>query len=181
MSFQAYLDTVKAKTGKTPDDFKKLAKEKGLVTHAELLAWLKTDFQLGHGHANAIIHAITGDDKPKLSLDEQIAKHFGGAKANWRKPFDDLMEKLNDFGADVALAPTSTYISILRKNQKFAIVQVTTDRLDVGIKLKDVPAEGRYEESGKWNPMVTHRVRVDDPKQLDAELLTWLKKAYEKA
>jgi len=29
MSFQAYLDTIKKKTGKGPDDFKKLAEKKG--------------------------------------------------------------------------------------------------------------------------------------------------------
>lgn len=29
MSFQAYLDNIQTKTGKTPDDFKKLAQEKG--------------------------------------------------------------------------------------------------------------------------------------------------------
>jgi len=31
MSFQAYLDNIKAKTGKTADDFKKLAEKKGLL------------------------------------------------------------------------------------------------------------------------------------------------------
>lgn len=31
MSFQAYLDNIKTKTGKTPDDFKKLAEEKGFL------------------------------------------------------------------------------------------------------------------------------------------------------
>lgn len=58
MSFQAYLDNIKTKTGKTPDDFKKLAVKNGLLkagTKAgEIVAWLKKDFNLGHGHAMAI-------------------------------------------------------------------------------------------------------------------------------
>ena len=58
MSFQAYLDNIKAKTGKTPDDFKKLAAKNGLLkagTKAgQIVAWLKKDFELGHGHAMAI-------------------------------------------------------------------------------------------------------------------------------
>ena len=58
MTFQAYLDNIEAKTGKTPADFKKLAKTKGLLepgTKAgEIVAWLKKDFGLGHGHAMAI-------------------------------------------------------------------------------------------------------------------------------
>jgi predicted transport protein len=181
MTFKAYLDNIKAKTGKTPDDFKKLAKEKGLTKHAELLAWLKAEFGLGHGHANAIIHVINVAEAPKVTNDEAIDKHFGGAKEKWRKPYEALLEKLNTFGDDVKVAPTKTYLSLLRKDKKFAIVQVTADRLDVGIKLKGAAAEGRFEEAGAWNTMVTHRVKIDDAKQIDAEVLKWLKDAYEKA
>lgn len=63
MSFQAYIDNIKAKTGKSPDDFKKLAEQKGFLKNGELtvatkagdiVAWLKNDFELGHGHAMAI-------------------------------------------------------------------------------------------------------------------------------
>ena len=58
MSFQAYIDNIKAKTGKTPVDFKRLAEKKGLlkpgVKAGEIVAWLKQDFGLGHGHAMAI-------------------------------------------------------------------------------------------------------------------------------
>ena len=58
MSFQAYLDNIEAKTGKTPADFEKLAKKKGLlepgVKAGQIVAWLKKDFGLGHGHAMAI-------------------------------------------------------------------------------------------------------------------------------
>ena len=54
--FQSYLDNIKAKTGKTPDDFRELAAEKGLTKNSEIVGWLKSDFELGHGHANAIAH-----------------------------------------------------------------------------------------------------------------------------
>lgn len=58
MSFQAYMDNIKAKTGKTPEDFMELAKEKGLLnpglTARGLVKWLKDDFDLGHGHAMSI-------------------------------------------------------------------------------------------------------------------------------
>lgn len=36
MSFQAYIDNIKKKTGKTPEDFKKLAEEKGFFQNGEL-------------------------------------------------------------------------------------------------------------------------------------------------
>lgn len=181
MTFQAYLDTIKEKTGKTPADFKILVAEKGLAKHGEIVAWLKSDFGLGHGHANAMTQVILHGDKPKDSVDEKVDKHFVGAKAGWRASYDSLMKSLEKFGSDVKVAPTSTYISILRTDKKFAIVQVTAKRLDIGIKHDDIPTKGRYEASGSWNAMVTHRVRIDDPTQIDDELMTWLQHAYNNA
>ena len=67
MSFQAYLDNIEAKTGKTPNDFIALAKEKGYDDPATksgvIVAWLKEEFELGHGHAMAIVHVIKHGDK----------------------------------------------------------------------------------------------------------------------
>jgi Domain of unknown function (DUF4287) len=59
MSFQAYLDNVKAKTGKTPEDFAKLASQKGLAKHGDIVKWLKSEFLLGHGHATAVAAVVT--------------------------------------------------------------------------------------------------------------------------
>ncbi len=67
MSFQAYIDNIKIKTGNTPEDFKKLADKKGLlkpgVKAGEIIAWLKKDFDLGHGHAMAIYATFKGKKK----------------------------------------------------------------------------------------------------------------------
>ena len=58
MSFQAYLDNIKAKTGKTPANFKALAVRARVyrkdMKAGDLVAWLKKEFGLGHGHAMAI-------------------------------------------------------------------------------------------------------------------------------
>ena len=64
--FESYLANIKTKTGKTPTDFKTLAKKKGLlrpgVKAGEIVAWLKKDFDLGHGHAMAIYAVL----KPEI-------------------------------------------------------------------------------------------------------------------
>ena len=67
MSFQVYLSTIKTKTGKTPADFRAMAEEKGFTQNGELkakagdiVAWLKADFDLGHGHAMAIYALLKG-------------------------------------------------------------------------------------------------------------------------
>lgn len=72
MSFQGYMDTIKSKTGKGPDDFKKLADKKGFTKNGQLIdgikageivKWLKDDFDLGHGHAMAIYALFKGIKK----------------------------------------------------------------------------------------------------------------------
>ena len=69
MSFQAYLDSIEAKTGKTSADFKRMAAEKGLtgpdgiakgVKATQITDWLKADFGLGHGHAMAVVALLKG-------------------------------------------------------------------------------------------------------------------------
>ena len=69
MSFQAYIDNIKAKTGKTPEDFKKLAEIKEFIIDGslnpevkatEISNWLKEEFGLGHGHAMAIYATFKG-------------------------------------------------------------------------------------------------------------------------
>ena len=69
MSFQAYLDNIEAKTGKNPEQFRKWGKEKGFssgtglvagVKAGAIVAALKEEFGLGHGHAMAIVALLKG-------------------------------------------------------------------------------------------------------------------------
>lgn len=66
MSFQAYLDNIEKKTDKTPNEFIALAQEKGFgpdTKAGEIVAWLKAEFNLGHGHAMALVHVIKNGAK----------------------------------------------------------------------------------------------------------------------
>ena len=58
MSFQAYLDNIEEKTGKTPNQFIAEAKKKKLTEFKDIIAWLKQDYGLGLGHAKAIAYVI---------------------------------------------------------------------------------------------------------------------------
>ena len=62
MTFQAYLDNIQKQTGVAPDEFIRLATDKGLTragTKAtEIVNWLKADYMLGHGHAMAIVKLL---------------------------------------------------------------------------------------------------------------------------
>lgn len=104
-----------------------------------------------------------------------------GPKAAFRPLYDKLITAIQKFGADVEVSPKKTYVS-LRRSKQFALIQPSTaTRLDVGINLKGTPAKGRLEASGSFNAMVSHRVRVESALDLDAELIGWLKQAYQAA
>jgi len=69
MSFQAYLDNNQARAGKAPDDFRRMAAKRGFsgpggvaegVKATQIADWLKADFDLGHGHAMAIVALLKG-------------------------------------------------------------------------------------------------------------------------
>jgi hypothetical protein len=76
MSFQAYLDNLEDKTGKTPRELIDEAKAKGLDapdTKAQAIVdWLKEDYGVGRGHAMALVHVIKKG--PRIS-----DKHVGSA------------------------------------------------------------------------------------------------------
>lgn len=69
MSFQAYIDNIQTKTGKSASDFREQAEQKGFTQNGEIrpgvkagdiVKWLKEDFDLGHGHAMAIYALLKG-------------------------------------------------------------------------------------------------------------------------
>ncbi len=86
MSFQAYLDNIEEKTGKTPNEFIAMAKAKGFgkdTKAGEILAWLKDDYGLGRGHGMALIYVIKNGAKIG-------DKHINSGKAH-NDPSDTLI------------------------------------------------------------------------------------------
>lgn len=58
MSFQAYIDNIYDKTGKTPEELRDAADKAGIYKRdmkaGDLVKFLKDEFDLGHGHSMAI-------------------------------------------------------------------------------------------------------------------------------
>lgn len=73
MSFQAYLDAIETKTGKTPQELVDEATSRGYgpdTKAGEITAWLADAYGLGRGHAMALVHVVK--NAPAIS-----AKHVG--------------------------------------------------------------------------------------------------------
>ena len=78
MSFQAYLDAIEDKTGKTPRALLEEAQARGFgpgTKAGPILEWLQADYGLGRGHGMAMVHVVTKG--PQIS-----SKHVGSSGAH---------------------------------------------------------------------------------------------------
>jgi hypothetical protein len=174
-------ENLKAKTGRSLDDWVKVVKKAGLARHKEIMEFLKSKHGLTHGYANLVaLTALKADSGPG-SGDDLVNAQYRGARAELRPLYEAILDAVQTFGPDVEVSPKKTYVS-LRRRKQFALLQPSTaGRIDVGLNLKGARPEGRLEASGSFNAMCTHRVRVNGKKDLNAELIGWLKKAYQSA
>jgi hypothetical protein len=153
-----------------------------LARHAQVVAFLKKEHGLTHGYANQIaLRALAPDDAPGAGSDDLVAAQYAGPKAALRPRYDTIAATVRQFGTDIELAPKKADVS-LRRSKQFGLIQPSTaTRLDVGLVLKGVAPKGRLEASGTFNAMVTHRVRLETAGEVNAELIAWLRQAYEQA
>ncbi|MEP7339606.1 MAG: DUF4287 domain-containing protein [Acidobacteriota bacterium] len=181
-AWQTMIQNLKEKTGKSLAEWVKIAEASKLAKHGEVVKFLKTEHALGHGYANLIAHSLKAESgEGKAAADDPVAAQYAGEKAGLRPIYDALLKAVGKFGGDVEVSPKKTYVS-LRRNKQFALIQPTTKaRVDVGINLKGTAPQGRLEASGSFNAMVSHRVRVEKLKDVDTDLIGWLKEAYEQA
>ena len=169
-------------TGKSLQEWIMIGKATGIAKHRDLTAYLKTDHGLTHGYAHQIsLRALAAEDAPEVGSVDLIEAQYSGAKSVLKPIYEALKTAIQDFGNDIEFSPKKAYVS-LRRNKQFAMIQPTTaTRVDVGLILKDVAPQGKLELSGSFNTMFTHRIRVGSLSEVDAELVAWLRKAYELA
>jgi hypothetical protein len=176
------IRNLEANTGKSIDDWIAIARATAETKHGQIVALLKKDHGLSHGYANQIAQrALAATGRPEASGVDPIEALYAGAKAGLRTIHDALTAAIRGFGNDVEFSPKKAYVSV-RRSKQFALIQPSTaTRLDVGLILKKIPALGRLEESGSFNAMCTHRVRLASTADVDAELIGWLRQAYDAA
>jgi uncharacterized protein DUF5655/uncharacterized protein DUF4287 len=167
------------KTSKSLDAWIAIVKKSGTTKHGQIVKDLKTKHGLTHGYANLVAHSVLRSASVHADGDDLVESQYTGAKAPLRPIYDKIMERVGAFGGDAEVSPKKGYVSLRRKKQ-FAIIQPSTaTRLDVGINLKGTTPTERLEPSGSFNAMESHRIRVVSAKDVDAELIGWLRKAYD--
>jgi len=186
------LANIERRTGRRIDELVALLRATGLQKHGELREHLKQCLGMGHGDANGVVHVVlnggaaTGAANPPggpaagVDADaDSLDTLYTGKKAALRPIHVAFMRAIAGFGP-FEVAPKKTYVSLRRRRQFAMIGPATQTRVDVGLNDKTLPGTMRLKAKPAGG-MCSHQVALTAVEQVDAELIGWVRRAYDAA
>ncbi len=174
---QSQVRNIEKSTGRSMDAWLALVKASGKERHGEIVAWLKAEHAFSHGNAN-LVALMTRRGSVAGGGDDLVDAMYAGPKAALRPCHDRVISVVQGFGDDVEVAPKQAYVSLRRSKQFGTVGPGPAGTLEIGLNLKGVEPQGRLAGA---TGMCTHRIRVSSPDELDADVMGWLRDAYERA
>ena len=191
---ETLLANLQKLSGKTLDELTALVRNSGATKHGQAVAMLKETLGMGHGDANMVAHLTfsperiygtapaAGDSTAADSganIEAELDRIYTGPKAALRPIHDRVMEEIEKFG-EFEQAPKKTYISLRRKKQFATVGPATNTRVEVGLNMKDVKGTSRLEALPPGG-MCQYKVKLSAPAEVNAELLGWIRTAYDRS
>lgn len=176
-ALQTMINNMPEKTGKTLDEWFDVLSHANIEKHSMAVKFLKTEHGVTHGFANTIV-ALSKEKGD--SADDLVLNQYAG-KESLKPIYDLLLSNIEKFGDDIIVTPKKGSVSLIRKHQFALIKPATKSRIDLGLKLKDMPIEGKLEDSGPFGTMCTHRIQLKSTSDIDDEVVRWLSLAYDKS
>ena len=171
---------LKEKTGKSLEHWVGVVKKSGIEKHKAIIDFLKAEHGFTYGFANFVAHKSRESDAASHDAEDLVNDQYKG-KESLKPIYDLLVKKIMTLGNDITQTPKKAAVSFIRKHQFVLIKPATKTRIDLGLKLKDKENSARLEGSGPFGTMCTHRVQITALPEVDDELMTWIKEAYEKS
>jgi hypothetical protein len=184
-AIQTQLTNIQTKTGKSLNELRAVLHQSGFVKHSEIRAMFQRDLGLGYGDANMLAQVLRRTDAEGPNTAEAVAPDdvvnalYTGAKADLRPIHDRLMAEIAQLGT-FEITPKKGYLSLRRKKQFAMIGPATNTRVEVGLNMKGVDATARLAEMPSGG-MCNYKVKATDVAEVDAELIAWIRRAYESA
>ncbi len=177
---ETQLVNIETRTGKSRAQLCDLLKSTGLEKHNDLRDYLKQHLALGHGDAGAVVRAyFAAETPPPEAESDPLDAIYTGPKALLRPIHDALMLAIREFG-EFEQAPKKTYLSLRRKKQFAMLGPATNTRFEIGLNMKDVPATERLLAMPPGG-MCDYKVKLATVAEADAEVIAWLRIAYDSA
>jgi hypothetical protein len=180
---QTQLANIQKKTGKTLEQLYAWLGSTGLAKHGQLRDAAKSDLGLGHGDANTLVtlflRSTGAATAPAATPDAAVDGLYTGPKAELRPIHDRVMAAIGGFGG-FEIAPKKTYLSLRRAKQFAMVGPATKTQVEIGLNARDLPAGDRL-VALKPGGMCQYKVRISTPDEVDAELIGWIRAAYDAA
>ncbi len=180
---QTQLANIQKKTGMSLTELSAFVKKSGLSKHGEIREMLMTKLGLSHGDANSLVHAVFKSDGTRAAegknADSILDEIYSGAKSGFRPIHEALMKHIVKFG-EFEIVPKKGYVSLRRRKQFAMIGPKTNTRFEVGLNAMGLKKNARLLEQPKGS-MCNYIVSLTDAKDVDAELIAWIKSAFEGA
>lgn len=179
-AIQTMIENLHKNTGKTLEQWIDIVKKQNFAKHGETVKFLKETHGLKHGFANLVAHKANESDAGSAdNQDDLITRQYKG-KEHFKVIYDKLISEIQTFGNDIEIAPKNTYVSLRRKKQFATLNPATKTRFEIGINLREQEPKGKL-VAEKPNSMCSHKINITDIKDIDREVLEWIKTAYENA
>ncbi|MBI3554762.1 MAG: DUF4287 domain-containing protein [Deltaproteobacteria bacterium] len=176
------------KTGRTADEWSALIRKGAPKNDRLCVEWLIEKYGLGTNTARFL--AEIAFDKAKEhrepqryleSAEKWVDEMYSGAKEPLRPIYEQLIKSAFSLGKDVTATPCKTIVP-LRRRFVFAQVKPSANtRVDLGLALGKTRTSGRLIDTGGLakGDRITHRIPITRLSEIDEEVKTWLRKAYE--
>jgi Domain of unknown function (DUF5655)/Domain of unknown function (DUF4287) len=173
------LKNIEAKTGKSFAQLCAVIAQSGLAKVGEQRSMLMQTLGLGYGDANTLALLAKNAATPEPASADPLDAIYSGNKAPLRGLHDAVMKHIGKLGA-FEQAPKKSYISLRRKKQFAMLGPATKDALELGLNAKDLPPATRLKAMPPGG-MCQYTVRISDAKEVDAQLLAWVRLAFDAA
>jgi hypothetical protein len=187
---QKWISEMAEKTGKSLEQWIAFIKKHGPADTKARREWLKKEHGFGTNTAGWLAECAAGDasalragdaDGYLQEAEQYVEAMFAGAKAGLRPIYDKLLDICLKLARDVKACPCKTIVPLYRNHVFAQIKPATNSRIDFGFALKDTKVTGRLIDTGGFakKDRITHRIAITRLEEIDAEVMTWLKKAYD--
>jgi hypothetical protein len=173
------LRNIEAKTGKTFAQLCQLIAGAGLTKIGEQRTMLMHTLGLGYGDANMLALRARDAAVPASVDGDPLDAIYAGPKAALRALHERLSAEIDKLGGCEKI-PKKTYMSLRRRKQFAMLGPATKDQIELGLNAKDLPASARLKALPPGG-MCQYTVRLSRVSEIDAELLAWVRSAYEAA
>ena len=179
------LKNILSKTGKSLDQVRALIRGSRLTKHGEIRTMLGAKLGLGYGDANTLAHfALASDGQSAAqvagaSMADVLDGIYAGPKAVLRPIHEKVTGAASKFGPFESV-PKKGYVSLRRQKQFAMVGPGTKGRLEIGLNMKGLKPSSRLIAVPPGG-MCQYKVFLTSAKEVDKELVAWLRTAYQSA